>query len=137
MSELCDFSTGPLLEVEGLAVVYGHGSARRHALRGATFCLNAGEKIGIIGETGSGKSTLARAILGLVKPANGRVRLGGRLLTQLNAKQWRDLRRRGSLQYIFQDPLRSMDPDVTVAETLALAETLAFLPHATLPPRRG
>ena len=119
MSELFDFRTGPLLEVEGLDVVYGHGSARRHALRGATFCLNAGEKIGIIGETGSGKSTLARAILGLVKPATGRVRLGGRLLTQLNAKQWRDLRRRGSLQYIFQDPLRSMDPDVTIAETLA------------------
>ena len=119
MSELFDFRTGPLLEVEGLDVVYGHGSARRHALRGATFYLNAGEKIGIIGETGSGKSTLARAILGLVKPATGRVRLGGRLLTQLNAKQWRDLRRRGSLQYIFQDPLRSMDPDVTVAETLA------------------
>ena len=119
MSELPDFRTGPLLEVEGLDVVYGHGTARRPALRGATFHLNAGEKVGIIGETGSGKSTLARAILGLVKPSTGRVRLGGRLLTQLNAKQWRDLRRRGSLHYIFQDPLRSMDPDVTVEQTLA------------------
>jgi ABC-type glutathione transport system ATPase component len=88
-------------------------------LRGATFNLNAGEKIGIIGETGSGKTTLARAILGLVKPSAGRVRLDGRQLTQLNAKSWRDLRRRGTLQYIFQDPLRSMDPDVTVEETLA------------------
>jgi ABC-type glutathione transport system ATPase component len=119
MSEPSARAGGPLLEVEGLDVVYGRGAARRHALRGATFNLNAGEKIGIIGETGSGKTTLARAILGLVKPSAGRVRLDGRPLTQLNAKSWRDLRRRGTLQYVFQDPLRSMDPDVTVEETLA------------------
>jgi ABC-type glutathione transport system ATPase component len=129
MSERVDVGSGPLLEVDGVDVVYGRGSARRHALRGATLCLNAGETVGIIGETGSGKSTLARAILGLVTPSSGRVRLGGRLLTQLNAREWRGLRRRGSLQYVFQDPLRSMDPDATVRETLA--EPLQIAGHAT------
>jgi ABC-type glutathione transport system ATPase component len=108
-----------VLEVEGLHVVYGHGPTRKVALHSATFSVQVGESVGVIGETGSGKSTLARAVLGLVKPAAGIVRVDGRPITGLKPRQWREFRRRGVVQYVFQDPLRSLDPDVTVEETVA------------------
>jgi ABC-type glutathione transport system ATPase component len=107
-----------LLEVRNLDVTYGHGATRNHALRSATFTMAAGESVGVIGETGSGKSTLARAILGLVKPAAGDISVDGRSLTGLKARQWREFRRAGAVQYVFQDPLRSLDPDVSVESTL-------------------
>jgi ABC-type glutathione transport system ATPase component len=77
-----------------------------------------GEAVGLIGETGSGKSTLARAVLGLVRPSGGRVVVAGEDVTAHSARQWRVLRRRGVVQYVFQDPLRSLDPDLTVEESL-------------------
>ncbi len=117
-------SSGPLLEVEGLDVFYGKGRGRRHALAGATFEVQAGESVGVIGETGSGKSTLARAVLGLVRPAAGSVRVQGQEVTRFGGRQWREFRRRGPVQYVFQDPLRSLDPDLTVRDSIA--ESLAI-----------
>ncbi len=111
--------TQPLLEIEGLDVTYGRGPHRAYALREATLGLGAGESLGIIGETGSGKSTLARAVLGLVRPAAGTVSLDGENVTRFNRRQWRDLRRRGLIQYVFQDPLRSLDPDLPVSDSIA------------------
>ncbi len=108
----------PLLDVHDLDVTYGHGAARNHALRSATFSMDVGESVGVIGETGSGKSTLARAILGLVKPAGGDIRVDGRSVTGFKPRQWREFRRAGAVQYVFQDPLRSLDPDVSVESTL-------------------
>lgn len=108
----------PLLDIRGLDVSYGFRAARNHALRSATFSMEAGESVGVIGETGSGKSTLARAILGLVKPAGGDIQVDGRSLTGFKPRQWRDFRRAGVVQYVFQDPLRSLDPDVSVESTL-------------------
>ncbi|HTF10887.1 MAG TPA: ABC transporter ATP-binding protein, partial [Asanoa sp.] len=70
------------------------------------------------GETGSGKSTLARAVVGLVRPSGGRIAVAGEEVTAYSARQWRALRRRGAVQYVFQDPLRSLDPDLTVEESL-------------------
>ncbi|WP_375432577.1 ABC transporter ATP-binding protein [uncultured Friedmanniella sp.] len=108
-----------LLTVEGLEVTYGRGLRRTHALRGASFALQPGQSLGVIGETGSGKSTLARAVLGLVRPAAGTIRLAGEDLTRFNGGQWRDLRRRGVAQYVFQDSLRSLDPDLPVGTSIA------------------
>ncbi|ALJ18543.1 ABC transporter ATP-binding protein [Microbacterium sp. No. 7] len=108
-----------LVSVDALDVHYGSGRDRVHVLRDATLHVGAGESVGLIGETGSGKSTLARAIVGLVRPSAGRVRIAGEDVTRLTQRQWQGFRRRGVVQYVFQDPLRSLDPDLTIEESLS------------------
>lgn len=108
-----------LLEIGDLDVHYRRRTGRLHALRSVSLSLSAGETVGIIGETGSGKSTLARTILGLVRPSAGRILIDGSDVAAFRPRQWRELRRRGTVQYVFQDPLRSLDPDLTIFESLA------------------
>ena len=107
-----------VLEVTGLDVHYGLRRRRRQALDGVSLRVAAGETVGVIGETGSGKSTLARAVLGLVPASAGRIVVGGEDVTRYGRRQWRALRRRGVVQYVFQDPLRSLDPDLTAGESV-------------------
>ncbi|MFJ3436648.1 ABC transporter ATP-binding protein [Streptomyces cyaneofuscatus] len=109
---------GPVLEVAGLDVHYGRGRKRRRALHGVTLDIAPGEAVGVIGETGSGKSTLARTVLGLVPASAGSIRIAGEDVSEYGPRQWRDLRRRGVIQYVFQDPLRSLDPDLTIEDSL-------------------
>ncbi|MET9052059.1 MULTISPECIES: ABC transporter ATP-binding protein [unclassified Streptomyces] len=109
---------GPVLEVSGLDVHYGRGRKRRRALHGVTLDVAPGEAVGVIGETGSGKSTLARTVLGLVPASAGSIRIAGEDVSGHGPRQWRDLRRRGVIQYVFQDPLRSLDPDLTIEDSL-------------------
>jgi ABC-type glutathione transport system ATPase component len=109
----------PVLEVDDLEVHYGIGRRRRMALNGVSLSVANGEAVGIIGETGSGKSTLARAVLGLVPFSRGRVVVDGQDITRAKAREWRELRRRGVVQYVFQDPLRSLDPELTIAQSIA------------------
>ncbi|MFJ4856622.1 MULTISPECIES: ABC transporter ATP-binding protein [unclassified Streptomyces] len=109
---------GPVLDVSGLDVRYGRGRRRRHALHGVSLSVAPGETVGVIGETGSGKSTLARAVLGLVPASAGTVLIDGQDVSAYGRRQWRALRRRGVVQYVFQDPLRSLDPDLTVEDSL-------------------
>jgi ABC-type glutathione transport system ATPase component len=111
-------SARSVLEVEDLEVHYGLGRRRRRVLDGVCLSVSNGEAVGLIGETGSGKSTLARAVLGLVPFSRGRVVIDGQDVSKAKARQWRDLRRRGVVQYVFQDPLRSLDPDLTVAQSI-------------------
>jgi oligopeptide/dipeptide ABC transporter ATP-binding protein len=110
-----------VVEVRGLRVRYA--SARRSAaddvLRGVDLTVHAGEIVGVIGETGSGKTTLARAIVGLVQPIAGSVQLEGRDVTGLRGRERRAFRRKGGIQLVFQDPLRSLDPDLTVESVVA------------------
>jgi oligopeptide/dipeptide ABC transporter ATP-binding protein len=87
------------------------------ALSEVNLELRAGEALGIVGESGSGKSTLARAVLRLLEASSGRVVWMGRDLASLRAAQLRAQRR--DLQLIFQDPLGSLDPRMTVAEIVA------------------
>ncbi|MEV8517747.1 ABC transporter ATP-binding protein [Dactylosporangium sp. NPDC051484] len=107
-----------LLQVEGLDVHYGRRTHRTQVLWDTTFEVRRGESVGLIGETGSGKTTLARAIVGLVRPSAGRVVVDGKDVTAFTGRQWRALRRDGSVQYVFQDPLRSLDPELTIRATL-------------------
>ena len=109
----------PVLEVGGLSVSYGKGRFPTVALRSASFAVQRGEIVGVIGETGSGKSTLARAVLGLVAPASGSVRIAGEEVTSFSSREWREFRRRGIVQYVFQDPLLSLDPELTIAQSIA------------------
>lgn len=110
--------TAPVLQVSDLEVHYGLRRKRRQALNGVTLDVSAGETVGLIGETGSGKSTLARAVLGLVPTSGGRIVIDGEDVSDYRQRQWRRLRRRGVVQYVFQDPLRSLDPDLTIEDSL-------------------
>lgn len=119
-----------VLDVTDLSVHYGRRGRRTTALSGVSLGVARGEILGLIGETGSGKSTFARAVLGLVKPSAGRILVDGEDVTGYGNRQWRTLRRRGVVQYVFQDPLRSLDPDLSIADSLVEPLLARGLPHA-------
>ena len=98
------------------------------AVDGVSLTLRRGEALGLVGESGSGKSTLARSVVGLAKPDRGRISLNGQVLEEMNESDRAAWRRR--VQMIFQDPLSSLNPKMTVADTLA--EPLKV--HAICPP---
>src|SRR6266702_6698740 len=89
------------------------------AVDGVTFYLKQGEVLGLVGESGCGKSTLGRTILQLIPPTAGSVVLEGRNLNHLHGRELR--RARADFQMIFQDPYASLNPRMTVFDTLAEA----------------
>lgn len=113
----------PLLTVDELGVrfVSRGGLLRRarelRAVERISFELRAGETLGVVGESGSGKSSMARAILRLIKPDAGRVSWLGQSLADLPASQLRALR--SEMQIVFQDPLASLDPRMTISASVA------------------
>ncbi|CAO5154448.1 putative peptide import ATP-binding protein BOV_A0347 [Frankia sp. AiPs1] len=111
--------TGPFLSIEGLNVHFGRRRGKRQIIRSAGLGVDAGEIVGLIGESGSGKSTIARAVLGLVRASGGSIRVGGEEVTTFSRSRWRDFWRRGVVQYVFQDPLRSLDADLVIADSIA------------------
>jgi oligopeptide transport system ATP-binding protein len=106
-------NAGVLLRVADLQVEF----AARAVLRDVTFDLYSGETLGLVGESGSGKSTLARAILRLIRSSKGSIMWRGRDLLACEPAALRPLRR--DLQIVFQDPLASLNPRMTVGETIA------------------
>ena len=111
------------LSVSSLAVTFARPRAWRgdegglHALHDVSLEIRPGEALGVVGESGSGKSTLVRAALQLIRPAAGRVTWMGRVLAELPARELRNLRR--DLQIVFQDPLASLDPRMTIGAIVA------------------
>jgi oligopeptide transport system ATP-binding protein len=112
----------PLLEVERLSKHFDGGSGmfarggKVRAVDGVSFTVMRGETLGLVGESGSGKSTTARLALRLLEPDGGRIRFDGTDITQASAAALRPLRRR--MQMVFQDPYASLDPRMTVRQTL-------------------
>jgi oligopeptide transport system ATP-binding protein len=108
----------PLLEVENVGKIFGISSGFLGkpliltALSDISFSVKTGETLGIVGESGCGKSTLGRCILQLLTPDQGKVLWFGQDLISLDAKAMRMHRR--DLQIIFQDPLASLNPRMTV-----------------------
>ena len=87
------------------------------AVNRISFELQAGETLGIVGESGCGKSTLARAIIGLAQPNSGSILWNGEELVGLSEKAMR--LKRKDIQMIFQDPLASLNPRMTLGEIIA------------------
>jgi oligopeptide/dipeptide ABC transporter ATP-binding protein len=112
----------PILEVEHLAKDFwtgGHGRAARKllAVDDVSFKVDAGETLGIVGESGCGKTTLARMILRLIKPSGGSIRFLGHDITHLPEHDLRPLRRQ--LQAVFQDPMSSLNPRMRIDDIIA------------------
>lgn len=105
--------SGPLLEVRGLGVDY----RGVRALGEVSFDIHAGETVGLVGESGAGKSTLARALLRLIPVSRGRVLWRGLDLLRCDPSILR--RHRRDMQIVFQDPVASLNPRMTVAAALA------------------
>jgi peptide/nickel transport system ATP-binding protein len=81
-------------------------------LLGLSFAIEEATVVGIVGESGSGKSTLGRTLVRLIEPKAGRIAFAGRDVTHLDEAALRPLRR--DLQVIFQDPLSSLNPRLTI-----------------------
>ena len=111
-----DAPARPLLEVADVDVVLGRGWRANHVLSGVNLKVWPGEIIGLVGETGSGKTTLARTVVGLARPRDGRVLFDGKEISALRGAARRRERRTGHIQLVFQDPVRSLDPDLTVGD---------------------
>jgi oligopeptide transport system ATP-binding protein len=89
------------------------------AVDGVSLALRQGEILGLVGESGCGKSTLGRTILQLIPPTDGAVILAGKNLAELRGNELREAR--ADFQMIFQDPYASLNPRMTVFDTLAEA----------------
>ena len=113
-----------LLQVEGLVKhfpvrrgVLGRVRGAVRAVDGVSLEIARGETLGVVGESGCGKSTLGRLVLRLIEPTGGRIVFDGRDLASLDASALRGQRR--AMQIIVQDPYSSLNPRMTVGQTLA------------------
>ncbi len=120
--------SAPVLKVSGVKQYYSlEGNFLEQILRkpkkvikavdDISFHLDEGEIFGLVGESGCGKSTLSRTILGLIPPTEGKVEFLGEELTSLSVSQMR--LRRKSIQMIFQDPSASLNPLMTIGDSIA------------------
>ena len=113
-----------LIDVKGLKVyfpikggVLSRTVANIKAVDGVDLYIQHGETLGLVGESGCGKSTLGRAILQLIKPTAGSVKLDGTELTELSSSEIR--KKRAQMQMVFQDPYGSLNPRFTVGQIVA------------------
>jgi oligopeptide/dipeptide ABC transporter ATP-binding protein len=113
-----------LVDVKGLKVYFpikggllGRTVAQVKAVDGVDLFVRHGETLGLVGESGCGKSTTGRAILQLIKPTAGSVKLNGVELTKLSPNEVR--KKRAEMQMVFQDPFSSLDPRYTVGQIIS------------------
>jgi peptide/nickel transport system ATP-binding protein len=98
------------LRFDDVTVTFGTGRRRMWAVNHVTLDVPDGSVVGLVGESGSGKSTLARAAVGLVPLAGGEITLGGYPVPMKGSGR--------PLQMVFQDPNASLDPRMTIGETI-------------------
>ena len=112
-----------LLTVNGLTVQYTSGGRVIHAVNGASFSLERGKTLALVGETGAGKTTIAKSILRILPEPQGKITGGeiiydGRDLLKLPVKEMRSIRG-GRISMIFQDPMTALNPVINVGEQIA------------------
>ncbi len=132
----------PVLKVEALTKEFplrggllGRQFRAVQAVSGVSFDIAPGETFGLVGESGCGKSTLGRCILRLIEPTGGRVTLDGADITTASPEALRQHRR--AMQIVFQDPMSSLHPRMTVAQILTEGLRLAELPRDRVRGRVG
>ncbi len=125
----------PLLEVKNLVKRFpiAGGFLRRvvdhvHAVDDVSFDIQAGETLGVVGESGCGKSTTGRCILRLIEPTSGEVWFEGKNVTAMGRDELRALAR--DMQIIFQDPYASLNPRMTVGSIIGEALTIHKLTNS-------
>ena len=106
-----------ILSVEHLKKYFQTASGQLHAVDDVNFTLAKGETLGVVGESGCGKSTLGRTILRLHEPTDGKVIFDGKDVTACSKQEMKKLRE--DMQIIFQDPFASINPRMTVSQTIA------------------
>ena len=102
------------------------------AVDGVTFDVEKGDVFGLVGESGSGKTTTGKITAGLLRPSSGKVTIDGIDLYALEKKKLRAFRR--NMQFVFQDPLSSLNPKMTIGN--AIAEPLRYLSDVPASKRR-
>ncbi|MDR1177556.1 MAG: ATP-binding cassette domain-containing protein [Spirochaetaceae bacterium] len=110
---------GELLKVEHLKKYFNTQAGLLHAVDDVSFTLNRGETLGVVGESGCGKSTLGRVILRLHEPTGGKIFFEGYDILGYSKEAMKKARR--DMQIIFQDPFASLNPRMTVSETISEA----------------
>jgi peptide/nickel transport system ATP-binding protein len=106
----------PMIEIKGLTKYFNVAAGKNHAVDGVSFKIEKGETMGVVGESGCGKSTLGRTIIRLLEPTDGQILLKGEDITYIQGKKLRQARE--NMQIIFQDPYSSLNPRMTVEETI-------------------
>lgn len=115
-----------LLEVKDLTVSYKSGDFPVHAVNGISLSLEKGKTLGLVGETGAGKTTTALSIMRLLPERTGRIESGsilfeGKNLLDLSEEEMRTLIRGEKIAMIFQDPMTSLNPTMTVGAQISEA----------------
>lgn len=106
----------PLLEVKELKKYFQTPKGLLHAVDNVSFSIFKGKTLGVVGESGCGKSTTGRTILRLIEPTSGKVLFDGEDISKLTTEQMREKRK--EMQIIFQDPFSSLNPRMTVSQTI-------------------
>ncbi len=106
-----------LLEVKNLKKYFKTANGALHAVDDVTFTLDENETLGVVGESGCGKSTLGRTVLGLHDATEGEIWFDGENITNVSKAKFHELRK--EMQIIFQDPYASLNPRMTVGDTIA------------------
>lgn len=111
--------TDPILTVTDLDISFpgkGFRAPRNRVLKDVSLSIRPGETLGLVGESGSGKTTIGRAVLGLVPVDSGSIVFEGRNIEKASRRERRRISR--DLQVVFQDPYTSLNPSMTVGDTL-------------------
>jgi len=116
-----EIKSDTILRIKNLNKLYGKRSVFGHsrqvkALTDVNLTIKRDEIVGVVGESGSGKSTLARCVIGLVESSSGEIELDGKALA--TSCKNRSLHEKRRIQIVFQDPYRSLNPRITIGESL-------------------
>ena len=106
----------PVIEVKNLKKYFSVPNGDLHAVDDVSFCIEKGTTMGIVGESGCGKSTLGRTIIHLLESTDGQILLNGEDVTTVSRSKMKQLREK--MQIIFQDPYSSLNPRMTIEETI-------------------